>query len=60
MRVRVDARREAQEDALLEVACLRDAVEEVDLVEVVDDDARDAVVERLRQLFLRLVVAVAE
>ena len=58
VRVRVDARREAEQRLLAHAFGLRHAVEELHLVEVVDDDAADAGVQRLAQLVLGLVVAV--
>ncbi len=58
VRVRIDAGRQAQDDRLLAAQRARQPVEQLQLVEVVDDDAADAGVERLAQLLLALVVAV--
>ena len=58
VRMRVDPRREPQQDLLPHPPALRDAVQQVQLVKIVHHDAANTVVERLAQLLLRLVVAV--
>src|SRR5439155_16197652 len=58
VRVRVDAGRDPEQDRGPDPALHREPGEEADLVEVVHDDAPDALREREAQLVLALVVAV--
>src|SRR5205823_5695489 len=56
--VRLDSRREAQQNRLPSTPLGRQPVEQLELVEAVDDDPAELMVERHRQLVGRLVVTV--